>query len=72
MTEEFDERALLLRTAAVLRAHPEMLAVQVPREHYLWLADEIEVCDALQGRRALGMALLKALNLKYIEMYEKL
>jgi hypothetical protein len=45
--EEFDQRTLVSRTAAALRAHPETLAVRVSREHYLWLADEIA---ALEGR----------------------
>jgi hypothetical protein len=40
--EEFDERDLHLLTADALRAHPETPAVRVSREHYLWLADEIE------------------------------
>ncbi len=37
-----DDIFLLHKTANGLRAHPEILAVRVSREHYLWLFDEIE------------------------------
>lgn len=41
-----DDDLLFHKTSNGLRAHPETLAVRVSREHYLWLADRIDLLSS--------------------------